>query len=157
MNGAEQSDDLTILTIKYTNVKKQLIIKNNISQISLLQEFVECTGQELSLSPALVMNLNLVLEEAVSNIILYAYPSGVSQDIVIEVQKTNNSLIFVITDTGIEFDITKAKEANITLSAEERPIGGLGIFLIKKIMDKVAYSRIDNTNILTLEKNLETV
>lgn len=136
-------------------MKKQLIIKNEIAEITKLTAFVEEIGEELSLPAALVMNLNLVLEEAVSNIILYAYPKKFEQNISIEAVKQKDSLIFVITDTGVAFDPTKVDEANITLSAEERPIGGLGIFLIKKIMNEVEYQRIDGVNVFTLKKTLE--
>ena len=62
--------------------------------------------------------------------------------------------MFVLTDTGKEFDPTLAPEADITLSADEREIGGLGIFLIRQIMNEVRYQRIDGKNILTLEKKL---
>ena len=154
VNGAEQSDDLTILTIRYVSMLKQLILENNVSQISLLTEFVEAIGEELSLPSLLITNLNLALEETVANIILYAYPSNVSQNIIIEAQKTNNMLVFTITDAGVAFDPTKVKEADITLSAAERPIGGLGIFLIKKIMDEINYQRMDETNVLTLKKKI---
>ena len=136
-------------------MKKQLILKNEVSQISLLEEFAEGIGQDLSLELGLVMNLNLVLEEAISNVILYAYPTNVSQNITIDAQKIDNSLVFIITDTGVEFDPTKAKEANINLSAEERSIGGLGIFLIRKIMDTIEYQRVGDKNTLTLTKKLK--
>jgi len=135
-------------------MKKQLILKNEVSQILLLEEFVESIGQDLSLEPELVMNLNLVLEEAVSNVIMYAYPANVSHNIIIDAQKIDDSLIFIIKDTGVEFDPTKVKEADISLSAEERSIGGLGIFLISKIMDTIEYQRIEDENILTLTKKL---
>ena len=64
------------------------------------------------------------------------------------------SIVFVLTDTGKEFDPTLAPEADITLSADEREIGGLGIFLIRQIMNEVRYERIDGKNVLTLEKKL---
>lgn len=61
-------------------------------------------------------------------------------------------LIFTLTDTGLPFDPTQAEDADISLPVEERPIGGLGIFLIKKIMDLVEYRRVDGKNIFTLKK-----
>jgi Anti-sigma regulatory factor (Ser/Thr protein kinase) len=136
-------------------MKKQLVIKNEIAEISRLALFIEELGEELELPMKLVMNLNLVLEEAVSNIILYAYPKKFDQDISIEAIKEDNALIFVITDTGVEFDPTQGGEVDITLPAEDRPIGGLGIYLIKKIMNEVEYQRIDGTNVFTLKKILE--
>ncbi|MEG2339889.1 MAG: ATP-binding protein [Odoribacter sp.] len=135
-------------------MKKYIVIKNEISEISALTDFVEQIGEELELKSSLVMSLNLVLEEAVSNIILYAFPQKMGELITIMAEKTDNMLIFIITDKGVEFDPTEVLEADITLSAEERPIGGLGIYLIKKIMNEVEYQRIDGNNIFTLKKIL---
>lgn len=135
-------------------MKQHIVIKNEISEISLLTDFIEQIGGQLELKPALVMSLNLVLEEAVSNIILYAYPQQMGELITIMVEKSQNLLVFTITDKGVEFNPTVVPEADITLSAQERPIGGLGIYLIKKIMNEVEYQRIDGNNVFTLKKIL---
>lgn len=135
-------------------MKKHIVIKNEISEISILTDFIEQIGEELDMKPSLVMSLNLVLEEAISNIILYAYPQKMNELITIMVEKSETMLIFTITDKGVEFDPTVVPEADITLSAKERPIGGLGIYLIKKIMNEVEYQRIDGNNVFTLKKNL---
>lgn len=135
-------------------MEKKLILKNEIAEINTLASFIEELGDELGLAPDLVFNLNLVLEEAVSNVILYAYSKKEHQEINLTVKKTDNDLIFVLTDSGKEFDPTLAPDADITLSAEERQIGGLGIFLIRQIMNKVEYQRIDGKNVLTLGKQL---
>lgn len=137
-------------------MEKILILQNEIAEISKLALFMDELGEEIGLSPELVFNLNLVLEEAISNVILYAYPEGEHQTIALTVQKDDNRLIFVITDSGKEFDPTQAPDADITLSAEDRPIGGLGIFLIRQIMNKVEYRRIEGKNVLTLGKELES-
>lgn len=136
-------------------MKKQLIIKNEISEISKLQLFVEAIGEECELSPTLVFNLNLVLEEAVSNIILYAYPKQMGKEITVMADKNDNILVFTLTDTGEEFNPTEVPEVDINLSADERPIGGLGIFLIKNIMNEVEYQRIEGRNVFTLKKRLD--
>ena len=135
-------------------MEKKLVIKNEISEISNLAIFIEELGEELNLTPDLVFNLNLVLEEAVSNVILYAYPKEESQEISLLAKMSGSNLVFVLTDSGKEFDPTQAPDADITLSAEERQIGGLGIFLIRQIMNTVEYQRIDGKNILTLGKQL---
>lgn len=136
-------------------MKKQLTIQNEIAEITRLSQFVEETGKQLELNAKLIMNLNLVLEEAVSNIILYAYPQIKGQKITVDVEKKENMLIFTITDTGIPFNPVQQADVDITLSAEERPIGGLGIFLIKKIMNETEYQRIDGTNVFTLKKIIQ--
>lgn len=135
-------------------MEKSIILTNDISEINKLTEFVEEIGNELSLAPDVVFNLNLVLEEAVVNIINYAYPKEEHQSIYLSATLHEGSIILVLTDTGVEFDPTMAPEADITLSAEERPIGGLGIFLIRQIMNEVRYDRIDGKNVLTMEKKL---
>ena len=135
-------------------MEKSIILANDISEISKLNQFVEEIWEEFSLSPAIVFNLTLVLEEAVVNVINYAYPKEEHESIYLSARLHEGSIVLVLTDTGVEFDPTLAPEADITLSAEERPIGGLGIFLIRQIMNEVKYERIDGKNILTLEKKL---
>ena len=135
-------------------MEKKLVIKNEISEIGKLATFIEELGEELVLTPDLMFNLNLALEEAVTNVILYAYPKEEQKDIFISANMSDNILIFVLTDSGKEFDPTKVPDADITLSAEEREIGGLGIFLIRQIMDTVEYQRIDGKNVLSMSKQL---
>ena len=135
-------------------MEKSIILTNDISEISKLNEFVEEIGNEFSLTPDVVFNVNLVLEEAIVNVINYAYPKEKHESIYLSAQLHEGSIVFVLTDTGMQFDPTKAPEADITLSLEDRPIGGLGIFLIRQIMNEVSYERIDGKNVLTLSKNL---
>lgn len=135
-------------------MEKTLVLQNEIPEISKLPLFIDELGEELGLSPELVFNLNLVLEEAVSNIILYAYPKGEHENISLTAKKTENQLLFVLTDTGKEFDPTLMPDADVNLAAEDRQIGGLGIFLIRQIMNQVEYQRIDGRNVLTLGKDL---
>lgn len=160
--GAEQSDDITMLCVHYQsvesqnagNMQKEITIQNEIGELSKIVLFLEELGEELQLPQDMVFNLNLVLEEAISNIILYAYPKEIGKDITVLAEYNGKSLLFTITDTGKPFDPTQAEEADITLSAEERPIGGLGIYLIKQIMNEVEYHRIEGKNIFTLKKDL---
>ena len=136
-------------------MEKSIILANDIAEISKLNQFIEEVGDEFSLAPDLVFNLTLVMEEAVVNVINYAYPKEDHEKIYVSARLHGGSIIMVIADNGKEFDPTLAPEADITLSAEERPIGGLGIFLIRNIMNEVKYERIEGRNILTLEKKLQ--
>lgn len=133
-------------------MRKELEIHNEISELNRVAAFVEEVGEELQLTPELVFNLNLVLEEAVSNIIYYAYPKQVEHEIVVQAELMDKSLVFTLTDSGKPFDPTQAEDADITLSGEERQIGGLGIFLIKQIMNEVEYQRVEGKNVFTLKK-----
>ena len=136
-------------------MERSIVLANEISEISRLNGFIEDIGEEFSLTPDVVFNLNLVLEEAVVNIINYAYPKEEHQSIYLSARLHESSIVLILTDTGKEFDPTMAPEADVTLSADEREIGGLGIFLIRQIMNEVRYERIDGKNILTLEKKLQ--
>ena len=100
------------------------------------------------------MSINLALEEAVSNVMLYAYPDTNSGRVLVEAEKTADRVTFIISDSGVAFDPTKQKEADITLSVEERAIGGLGIHLVRQLMDDIHYERKDEKNVLTLVKML---
>lgn len=135
-------------------MEKVIVLKNDIAEIGRLEQFIEDVGDAYSLAPEVVFNLNLVLEEAVVNIINYAYPKDEHELIYLSANMVDGSVVFILTDTGMEFDPTLAPDADITLSADEREIGGLGIFLIRQIMNEVRYERIDGKNILTLSKKL---
>lgn len=130
------------------------MLQNDISEISKLEPFIDNIGEELELPPDVVYNLNLALEEAVSNIVLYAYPGKIGQDIRIQAHTEGHSLLLTLADSGIPFDPTKVKSADVTLPAEERPIGGLGIFLIKSLMTEMRYQYKEGKNVLTLVKTI---
>ena len=148
VDGAEQSDDLTMLCVRYQT--PALIMRNDIQQIPTLAEWIEGLG----IPDELNMPINLALEEIVSNVMLYAYPGTHGQVIVEYIKVNDERIIFTVSDTGIAFDPTKKEEVDTTLSAEERPIGGLGIHLVRQLMDEVRYERIDDKNVLTLIKNI---
>ena len=109
---------------------------------------------DAGLAPDLAARINLALEEAVCNVIQYAYPEGTTGRMSLEAVKDGNRLRFTLTDGGKVFDPTAAPEADITASVEDRPVGGLGIHLIRNIMDSVRYERMDGKNVLTLIINL---
>ena len=158
VDGAPQSDDLTMLFIHYlaqpaTDTSEQhLILHNNIQQIPQLAEFIETIAEEMKLDQGLAMGLNLALEEAVSNVILYAYPEGSDGLVDIEAIIRKDSLSFIITDSGKPFDPTVVPDADTSLAVEDRPIGGLGIYLVRNLMDEVSYERNEGKNILSMTK-----
>jgi serine/threonine-protein kinase RsbW len=135
-------------------MQKHFNINNNIEQLPILAEELEKLGEEWQLDMLVVTNLNLALEEAISNIIFYAYDDNDEHEIMIKAIKKDKLIVLTITDDGTPFDPTKKEEPDVSLSAEERQIGGLGIFLIHKIMDTVEYKRENEKNILTLTKSI---
>ena len=160
VQDARQSDDLTILAIQYRGTdnvsgpcKRILNLKNKISELEKLTLFIDDVCESAGVDSATAMNINLALEEAVSNIIFYAYPGGETEHtITVRYSMKDNELHFDIYDRGIPFDPTAKADADVSLNAEERKIGGLGIFLVKQIMDRVEYQRKGDENILKLTK-----
>ena len=158
-NGAQQSDDLTMLAVHYhrndeVNVlDEHLTLSNDVHQVPELNKFVKSVTDRLNLNGSLVSQLMLAVEEAVVNVMNYAYPIGTQGEINVTAQGTKKSVKFIISDEGKAFDPTQAQEADTTLSAEDRPIGGLGILLVQQLMDSINYERINGKNVLTLMKN----
>jgi sigma-B regulation protein RsbU (phosphoserine phosphatase) len=160
VDEAPRSDDLTMLYIHYIMtepgvIKRHLTLENNIEQIPRLSKFINGIAESKKLDEDLAMNIHLAMEEAVTNSIMYAYPEGVIGEIEIGAIVDDNTIEFTISDNGMEFDPTARPEPDITTGVEDRPIGGLGIFLIKKIMDSVTYRREKGVNILKLIKNIK--
>lgn len=133
---------------------RKIVLCNRIEEISRMASFLEGIGEEFALSVEDSFNIHLAMEEAVTNVIMYAYPQDEEHEIELSVSCADKEMIFTITDSGKEFDPTLHPEADVTLSLEERPVGGLGIFLIRRIMQKVEYNRVEGRNILTMVKNL---
>lgn len=135
-------------------MEKEIKITNNLNNLSMIADFTEALCSELSLSSETTMNINLALEEAIVNIIMYAYPPEEQHEIILKVTSTEKQLIFVLKDKGSSFDPTQIEDVDLASSIEERSIGGLGIYLIRSIMNDVSYQRIDNENRLTMKKDI---
>ncbi|MBP5776026.1 MAG: ATP-binding protein [Prevotella sp.] len=133
---------------------KHLTLPNDIEAIHQLNEFIDKFCEEEGIGMNIAMSLNLAIEEAVVNVMNYAYPVGTVGYVDIEAEADEKNVTFVISDTGKPFDPTRKEEPDITLSAEERPVGGLGIHLVRQIMDTITYDYADHKNILTLRKKL---
>lgn len=160
VGSAEQSDDLTMLCIQYLRLerdiklKRSLTLPNDIKTIPQLNVFIDQAAEDAPLPPDLSMSLNLAIEEAVVNVMSYAYPRGTHGDVIIDLSVTDQQLTIAIIDQGMPFDPTSQVEADTSLSVEDRPIGGLGIYLVRQLMDSINYERIDGKNVLTLIKKL---
>ena len=135
-------------------MKRRLTLPNDLRQIPQLEGFLEEIFGSVNVTPEISSGVNLALEEAVSNVMKYGYAPGSEGFVDIEALVRRGSLEFIVTDTGIPFDPTAAEMPDINLGVEERPIGGLGIYLVRTMMDKVSYRREDGRNILTMTKKI---
>ena len=131
---------------------KHIRLSNDVQEIPLLNAFVDEICEFNGLDEMITMQMNLAIEEAVVNVMNYAYPEGTKGYVVITAMSDDECLQFVISDSGKPFDPTTKEEVDTTLPVDERRIGGLGIFLVRRMMDNVKYEYKDGQNILTLKK-----
>ena len=136
-------------------MQQVLNIRNDIQSLPLVNEWIEQCCEEAGLGLDWVMKFQLVIEEMVSNVIFYAYDPQ-QQEAAIELRFTweAGTVSILLRDWGKPFDPTAKEDPDITLSVDDRPIGGLGIFMVKQLMDEVRYERVGPSNLLTLQKRI---
>lgn len=134
--------------------QSHITLPNDVQATTELGMFVDEVCENVGFDMSTTFKLNLAIEEAVVNVMSYAYPAGTKGDVDIYAEADDEQLKFVISDSGTPFDPTQKGEVDTTLSAEERGIGGLGIHLIRQIMDTINYERVDGKNVLTLRKKI---
>ena len=135
-------------------MRKELTLRNQVGELERVNQFIEEIGDELGLDMELKMNLNLVMEEMVSNVIFYAYPEGTDAGIELVAESDGKELTFVLTDRGKEFDPTLKEDADTDVNPIDREIGGMGIYIVKNIMNEVTYQRLEGKNLLTMKKEI---
>jgi anti-sigma regulatory factor (Ser/Thr protein kinase) len=135
-----------------------------IENMELLVQFISDIARKLGFSGKRIKEIELATEEALVNIINYAYPDHSGNiKVTCSQDPTNGSckdsskaFVIKIEDTGIAFDIMSLKDPDISTGISDREVGGLGVFLIRKLMDKVLYHRKNKKNILELVVNIPT-
>ena len=135
---------------------KELTIAATIENISTVTEFVNEQLETLDCPMKAQMQIDIAIDELFGNIVHYAYSPDIG-DASVRVEVVEDPLAVVITfiDKGVPYDPLAKADPNTTLSAEEREIGGLGIFMVKKSMDDITYEYKDGQNILKIKKNLK--
>lgn len=157
--GAEQSDDITMMMMEYRQKKESdaLMERKFLARVNQLEEvsaYVEQVLEEAGCPPKTSMQISVCAEEIFVNIAKYAYTEK-EEDVSLGIKCEDGQVVMRFTDHGIPYDPLAKKDPDVKLSAEEREIGGLGIYLVKKNMDDVQYKYQNGKNILTLTKNYE--
>ena len=132
----------------------QFKLQNRLSELEHLSRHLQQFGEHHGLAPRCVFEINFTLEEILSNIISYAYCDDRQHWITVRLSLEGESLTIQVKDDGRYFNLLQAQPPEIHCPLEKRPIGGLGIFFIRKFMDRVVYERQQDTNILTLKKKI---
>lgn len=110
--------------------------------------------QGVECSPKSIMQINIAVEEIFVNIAHYAYPGRVGEAVVEVEIADEQSVTITFIDSGIQYDPLAKPDPDVTLSANDRNIGGLGIFMTKKLMDELSYEYRDGQNVFSMKKNM---
>jgi len=159
---AEQSDDITMLAVQFllgpeameTQVL-QIIIKNRYEDMAIVDEQFSEFAEENNLPDAVRQSMSIVLDELLNNVISYAYHGEKEKEIEVGFELSSNRLVLTIKDSGVPFNPFTLESPDISESIEEREIGGLGIHMVRNMMDEYSYQRQINKNVVTLVKLLE--
>ncbi|WP_317064105.1 ATP-binding protein [Methanoculleus caldifontis] len=128
----------------------ELTIRADLSALATIAEFL---AEELNGSgDELIFALQLAVDEACSNTILYGYPDGEAGTITVGCTVDDEAVCVTIADDGVAFNPLNAPQPSLDTPVEERPIGGLGVHFIRTVTDRVSYARIGDRNVLSMEK-----
>lgn len=135
-------------------MKRELKFKNEEKELTRVAEFMEGVCDELQLDMHVAMKIQVAMEEMVTNVIFYAYPEGTTADITLTAESDGKEVAFVLSDTGKPFDPTAKEDADLDVNPMDREQGGMGILIVKNIMNEVSYQRLGDVNQLTMKKKL---
>jgi len=158
-----QKDDISLLAIKFRgNVDPKLyyrsiLLNNDVQEIPVLAVFIDGICTDMNFDKKTRSRVHLAIEEAVVNVMNYAYPKNVRGHVYLDVTAQEDTISFVLRDRGVPFDPTKTAEVNVDDYVEKRSIGGLGIHLIRQFMDGVSYERKNDQNVFTMTKKLNNI
>lgn len=133
----------------------EITLPATIENVEKVTEFVNAELAKINCPAKAKAEIDIAIDELFSNIANYAYNPEIGKATVkVEVQENPQAVVITFMDKGIPYDPLKREDPNVKLSADERGIGGLGIFMVKKTMDSVEYEYKDNHNILKIKKNI---
>ena len=132
-----------------------VLFKNQLSELERLEGAIEAFAQKASLDTKTVFEVNLALDELLTNVISYAYKDDKEHEIQLVLEKESGRLILTLEDDGLPFNPMDIPEPDTSVPIEEREIGGLGIHFVRKFMDSFDYRRESDRNIVTLVKSVE--
>ncbi|MDO4838945.1 MAG: SpoIIE family protein phosphatase [Clostridia bacterium] len=153
VGNAPQFDDITMLALTYKGDLHEMTVDATVENITPITEFVDAQLDSHGCSAKAKMQINVAVDEIVSNIAHYAYPDGQGQ-VTVRMEVEDGAAYITFMDEGIPFDPLEEADPDISLGAEERGVGGLGIFLVKKTMDTLTYERCGVQNVLKMTKRI---
>jgi len=132
----------------------KLLVPNDLAELERVSRELEEFGREHDLSAADVLALNLAVDEVLTNIILYAFPRREDHEVELAVRIEENTLTVEFADSGRPFDPSSVPAPELDAALEDRPVGGLGLHIVRRLFDDMSYEREDDRNVLTLRRRL---
>ena len=130
-------------------------VNADVNELQRVLNIVEGCVQEIDCSPKALMQINVAVEEIFVNIAHYAYSGKIGEAVIeVEIDDEPKTVTITFIDSGVKYDPLAKPDPDVTLSAMDRQIGGLGIFMTKKFMDKLSYEYRDGQNVFAMKKNL---
>lgn len=124
-----------------------------VANVPVLAEFIEAKLEQINCPVKAMMQISVAVDELFSNISMYAYGEQTGKAI-IKITLDNSMVSISFTDSGIPYNPLEKEDPDVEAPIEERKIGGLGIYMVKKTMDDMIYEYTDGHNILTIKKNI---
>jgi sigma-B regulation protein RsbU (phosphoserine phosphatase) len=162
-DGMDQADDITVLGAQYFGILQEtedpvleMVVQNRLPEIERFKKSFNTFSEQYDIPTPVRRKMNVVFDELLNNIITYAYRDEDEHSIEIKVELSGDRLTVSITDDGIPFNPFGVETPDTKLPLEERKTGGLGIHLVRKVMDKVSYQRRIDKNVITLVKDMAT-
>lgn len=129
-------------------------IKNNLADIEMLAGNIASFGEMQGIPNSIIFAINLSLDELITNTINYGYNDKNEHSITVDLELTETEVIIELIDDGRPFNPLEHSEPDIGQDLDDRPIGGLGIHLVRNMMNQVDYQRRDDKNIIIMKKLL---
>jgi anti-sigma regulatory factor (Ser/Thr protein kinase) len=159
---AEQADDITVLAVAFHGspedaliAERRIVIKNHLPEIAAVNEKFETFAEEFDIPQPIAMKFNVIFDDVLNNVISYAYHDDGDHDIEVRMERVGKRLIVTITDDGVPFNPLSVVTPRTDLALEDRVAGGLGIHLVRNLVDEVSYQRRIDKNVLTLMSHLQ--
>ncbi len=148
----DQFDDMTMLCFRFNGKAEELTLDATLENVEKATDFVSKIASAQQFTSKDIYQIEISVDEIVSNVARYAYGEKTGK-VTVSVDCDDKRLSVTVTDSGTPYNPLEKEDPDTTLSAEERGIGGYGIFIVKKVMDNVTYKYKAGHNVLTMQKN----
>lgn len=136
------------------SIEKNVLLQNNLTELETLASIIEAFAEQANIELKTQFQINLAVDELFTNIVKYGYNDNDLHQIEITLKYTKPIVSIKLVDDGKAFDPTQINKPDLSVTIEERNIGGLGIHFVSTVMDKIEYCRLGNYNQLLLEKTI---